>query len=363
MAQNKAFSLGSVGAPCCCATGCTVAFRVTCSGSLQSGALVTLVPVGGGPTLSGTTNGVGEIIFTTGFSAGTYAVTVSKSGFPTYSATQPLTCGLVFNVDLCCIININVTVCSGGDAPAVGAAVRVSQGSTTIASGFVDATGNFEFPGNCSILPQTYLVTVTFPFYVTYSASSVFGFGIAVVLVPISGYICPCIGTEPCQGSVFPIPSTLTLNDGIGNVTLTYDGVATWTGCAIRTFNNICIFDTGTSTYSIGSGSFPLFFVLKCDGPGFIVDYSISANNPSNGDGIISPSSCGSVTPNFVLGSTTPGVAAVACNPFDWVGTQNPIGGCLFGVCTVPVTCNSGNSGVFGCSVYGCGTATFTVTP
>lgn len=120
MAQNKAFSLGGIGAPCCCATptptpACNVTICVTdCDGMPLVGAVVTIKS---GMTTIGTcttTDPLGCCAINV-VTAGTYTVGIVATGFNDYSRSQSLMCNDSITIPMtptsntceCCASQIN----------------------------------------------------------------------------------------------------------------------------------------------------------------------------------------------------------------------------------------------------------------
>ncbi len=82
--------------------GCAVKFDVKCDTTAIPGATVTITS-GGLAIATGATNSSGQITLDLG-SAGTYTVTVTATGFGTYSQSSALTCGETFtDIDLCAV--------------------------------------------------------------------------------------------------------------------------------------------------------------------------------------------------------------------------------------------------------------------
>ena len=102
MAQNKAFKLGGIGAPCCCVSTCTTEICVTgCTSSLvgltvtvKSGA--TIVGTGTTGPVAGCAGGVDITIP----APGSYTVVISGTGLTTNTSTHTLTCGGLITINI-----------------------------------------------------------------------------------------------------------------------------------------------------------------------------------------------------------------------------------------------------------------------
>ncbi len=92
MAQNKAFSLGGVGHPCCCTGQCNTTICAVYCGVNVAGVTVTVKTGGGATVATGTTASNGCVVLNIG-TAGTYNVTIALTGFTTRTVSKALTCG------------------------------------------------------------------------------------------------------------------------------------------------------------------------------------------------------------------------------------------------------------------------------
>jgi len=166
---------------CCCApaTCGTITVTVTgCGGLVLPGATVTLT-LGGSPAGSGTTNGSGQVVFTS-LVAGTYTVAASKTRFNTNSTTTTINCATT---------------------PSRSVSLNLSP-----ATGYVCCTGCPDpYPSTLYLTSSLGSVTLTWaPGYWT---------GTAVRTIPDAAL---------CHRDPFPIGC---VDDGVGSadVTLTYE--------------------------------------------------------------------------------------------------------------------------------------------
>lgn len=353
---------------CCCSGSCTVAICVNCNSTAVSGASVTAVPQAGGTTLSGTTSGSGCISFTTadGFVTGNYLITVTASGHASYSAILYLSCTTGADINLCCQMTITPCICSAY-CTVPGIAVTVTSGAFSV-SGLTDSSGNFTFTVPSSYAFATFSVTASYDNFVaatdTFTARGC-GWGNQPQLGLASGQACPCSeGVFPCtvnspDGPYYSIPSVLTLNDGIGDITLTLGGTSwcqpssdpgIYVGCATRSFTNITYWN-GTALLA-GNVTLPVCFTFACGGTGaftlipWIIQYQFYPDPDSTAVG------CGLTIPAGDSIQQIAGAVAIivplSCNPFDWTAT-------ISNTCTAPI--NTPVCGLYGASV------TYTVTP
>lgn len=97
MAQNKAFKLGGIGHPCCCASSCTttICAKSAACGSFTTNIVGATVQIKTGATViaSGTTTSPLGCVVLTIPAAGSYTVVVAASGYPTNTSTKTLSCG------------------------------------------------------------------------------------------------------------------------------------------------------------------------------------------------------------------------------------------------------------------------------
>lgn len=173
MAQNKAFKLGGIGSPCCCA-GCTTTICVQSAacGSFTTKIVGATVQIKSGATVvaSGTTTSPLGCVILTIPAAGSYTVVVSATGYPSPNmSTHTLSCG----------------------------------GTTTITFGINDP--NFICCQNLVPIPLTIFWTVCgHTITLTYDVASTFWIGSACVFpatTTISTGGAPCTGTAQAVGT------------------------------------------------------------------------------------------------------------------------------------------------------------------
>lgn len=141
MAQNKALSLGGIGAPCCCKGLCTLTFCVqSCSVPVPG---VTITITGGG---SGVTAGSGCV--TISFPGpGTYTVSWSGGGIGSGSASLTLgACGSVYVLNLSSL-TIHITDVCGLPYLCSTTVTLMIHGGATIGTGST-STGAITFSWN-----------------------------------------------------------------------------------------------------------------------------------------------------------------------------------------------------------------------
>ncbi|MHB1559310.1 MAG: carboxypeptidase regulatory-like domain-containing protein [Isosphaeraceae bacterium] len=192
--------------------------------------------------------------------AGSYEVTVSATGYQTYTGTLSLTCNgtttialqpstapatIAFTVYGCCVSGV-----------LAGATVTLSDGQ----SGVTDSTGQVSFWEG---LPGTYTYSVTASRFATYTGSvtivacSTTTANISVTMTPASGYACGPLdpNNDPRPE---PISTTLYLTDSVyGACTLTFDTVNNcWFG-TITGANYAAGCSCPASTFNIGYTLYP----------------------------------------------------------------------------------------------------------
>lgn len=322
--------------PGCCCGGCSATIHVICNTTNLVGASVVITDSpGGGAVASGSTVTGGVFGFTLPGN-GYYNVSVTASGHPSFSSTFFISCGQTVIVNVCCPVTADASLCP--NAPVLSGipitVVATSSGST-LASGITNVHGYlpFTFPTGTPVQ-----VTVTAsPYSAIYQGCTVTatpscnGF-VGCTEQPASGYVC-----DPCCGT--PVNETLTLNDGIGDVTLTETdtvpgfcssaGGEVWTGCAIRTFTAISCTDiAGTHTVDL-----PVFFCAQCIGAGGSGDWQVQAAVLT---GIGAPPFClftsctGTIPPLSAYGVLwSISAPPVSCVPFDFSGSESLAPGTL----------------------------------
>ena len=254
MAQNKALRLGGIGSPCCCAPSecaCNTGVCVQdCHGAAILGATVTVASLPSAPTVTG---GCAGFCLDSLGGAGSYSVSVTKTGYTSYSGSKSFTCDGTAFVTLLqpgqgTKIEFDVTGCcpvagsgSGVAAPLPGATVTIDgQSYTTDATGKVIVTigkaGTYSWSASKDrFTTQTGSITVT----ACVALSPV----ITVTMVPAAGYHCaPQLSTRTAVNLVDPVPDTLHATDSrYGPVTLIYDvPTASWLGTLTVTMPSSC---------------------------------------------------------------------------------------------------------------------------
>lgn len=140
-------------------------------------------------------------------------------------------------------------------------------------------------------------------------AAQSFSFGVA------AGYTSGCCAAASCG---IPLPMTLTMDDGLGAVTVTAvnQGSGTWLGCATRTGTFPAQIDSACATVSVGSVTVtvPVYFRAQCISTGGTNQWNLSAVflacDPANVN-----------TPTYVRTGTT--CATVQSGGSAGIGTTN----------------------------------------
>ena len=241
------FQSSSVASSC---TG-TVTVNVKCGGTNVASATVT-ISQGGTTYATGTTNGSGNFSTTALPASGTYDISVSKTGFVTYTGTFSYSCSsITVNVVLPSSANVISGVVGGCGGNLAGALVVATQGVTTLGTATTNGSGAYSITlSGWSSGAVTLTASKT-----RYSNGSTVSTPLAcgstttanIVLTPATDYYC-----DPCGGTV-PIYKTLYLTqpwDG-AIVALTaggggWGGTGTWTGtgytdCGSATTSSITI--------------------------------------------------------------------------------------------------------------------------
>ena len=226
------FQSSSVAASC---TG-TVTVNVKCNSTNVASATVT-ISQGGTTYATGSTNGSGNFSTTALPASGTYDISVTKSGFATYTSTFVYSCAnITVNVVLSSSSNVVAGRVAGCGGNLVGASVTVTQGVSTLGTGTTDGSGNYSITLS-GWSSGAVTVTASKTRYASGSTSTTPSSCGAtttpstIVLTPATDYYC-----DPCGGTV-PIYKTLYLTqpwDG-AIVALTaggggWSGTGTWTG-------------------------------------------------------------------------------------------------------------------------------------
>lgn len=251
---------------CCCGGGggctCPSTICVTACGGTTAilGATVTVSTLA--PVLTVTGGCVSVCLDTLG-GAGSYQVTVSKTGFITYSNTLALTCHGTKFIQLLPVaststVTFNVTGCCSkllpGATVTVGGASYTTDSSGQVKLGITDA-GTYAWS-----VSKSRFVTQTGSFTIT----ACNGGGIAAInrtLVPASGFHCAPAKTLGTPVSLAdPAPDVLNGSDSTyGAFTLTYQTTALWgTGWQVTkqvswSANCGCVAGNVTLTYFMGS--------------------------------------------------------------------------------------------------------------
>lgn len=214
----------------------TVTINVKCGGTNVASATVT-ISQGGTTYATGSTNGSGNFSTTALPASGTYDISVTKSGFATYTSTFVYSCAnITVNVVLSSSSNVVAGRVAGCGGNLVGASVTVTQGVSTLGTGTTDGSGNYSITLS-GWSSGAVTVTASKTRYASGSTSTTPSSCGAtttpstIVLTPATDYYC-----DPCGGTV-PIYKTLYLTqpwDG-AIVALTaggggWSGTGTWTG-------------------------------------------------------------------------------------------------------------------------------------
>lgn len=329
-----------------------------CDGAL-SGVAVTL---SGYITGGCTTDGTGACCFTpTSYGAGPLTVTATYNGrAQTVTVTTPTignACSFAFGyvTRLCCCVNNG---CSG-EPFSFAITVTVTVNGTSAGSGTTDSNGRVCITPTYGTLPgDTVVFTATAPTGFLDASLTV---TLATSLGPgcgASGAITACLnqwtvdnGLQPCNsagdchsvtswGTItlpinsasfccntqgcpdYPNPLTLTVNDGLGDISVTTTGDAChWTGCATRSASEV---ENSTCT-GFGPGSVLIFVQFDGANVGISVcefsslfpqDGATCTPGTGIGTGLHCPSCGGSLQDTAAIPMTFS-----SCNPIDGSGT------------------------------------------
>ena len=114
--MSTGLTSNDVGGCCCGPTTCSVTILVMCGAVVMVGASVTITS-GATTIASGTTDSTGHVTLTIP-GAATYTVTITKSGYGTYSQAVALPCGPI-TIDMCnccLVVSTNLTMTGPGGA-------------------------------------------------------------------------------------------------------------------------------------------------------------------------------------------------------------------------------------------------------
>jgi hypothetical protein len=233
--QNFRFGLGC---NCCGETpsGCVVTICVQgCGGGALAGAIVSVPNAVGSPSCTTVLSGSTACCQVNVTTEGSYQVTVSASGFFTYSNTLTLECNTTVTINLLPVTgnpSIEFAVFGVCGLPLAGALVTIGgMSSTTNASGVVDIgiTDAGTFPWSVS---KSRFVTATGS--VTISACTP-GNGSAPTSIVVTLAMAAGFAPAPCTGTVAladPVPNPMNLVDSIYG-----GGSLVWTPDAAIGFN------------------------------------------------------------------------------------------------------------------------------
>ncbi len=260
------------GCKCCCSTGqITVTVSDGCSGLALAGVTVVL-KLAGVTIATQTTNGSGVTVFT-GLSPGTYTLTYTLTGYTTVGpnnitidgSCNPTTASAMMGCtspNVCQLVGVQG--CDNTAAPN-GTIVTLAQGASSWTVTTTGGGGHACIPGGVSTTATVSGVSRFDTTVLTFTSGSV----ATVHLTVSSGYTCMC---DTC---FYPVANTLHWTSAaLGSVTLTYDGVSSWTGSVVKTVSNglstctetidIILCYTGSTVTTpiihIGSSSNPLCF-------------------------------------------------------------------------------------------------------
>ena len=357
--KEGVFSLGSIGNHCCC--NCNVTLCVPCSVAHEAGIAVTVTNLMGGIVATGTTNSSGCANLNIG-TAGTYNVSfVDSTDNVTYTLSSlSLSCGQTVNSSTCCTVYVTPALCPNS-VSSDGIDVTLINGSFSI-SGVTSGSSGVALSVPTSVAASSSTVSVAQPTFTTSTTSHTFGCGNNYnppSLVPASGYT--CINNSPCEKSgttfEYAYPESLTLNDGIGDITLTFNNTCAggtgsgnfWIGCVMRTFTSVYVYN-GT-VCAISTISAPVCFSYSVGGSltisvhlygGCAFSFAIDGRYTT----------CAAST--FVVIQTVT-MTLNSCYPYDATGSFSISGAC---------TPNFGSAGYLYllCTAYGAGTHNMTIT-
>lgn len=216
----------------------------TCAGVPIIGATIT---VGSLPSATSATGGCRGFCLDALGGAGSYLVTVSATGYITYSNTRAMTCGgtifvsllpvgstptATFTITGCCSLLLpNALVTIGGNVYTTN-----SSGQVVIA---ITDPGTYPWS-----VAKTRFVTQTGS--LTVSACLGGGAVFNLTLVPATGFHCCPAKIHPSTVKIAdPIPDTLFWTDSFGTTTLTYNaGTSAWLGSITVSITGHCFCQT-----------------------------------------------------------------------------------------------------------------------
>jgi hypothetical protein len=220
---------------------------------------------------------------------------------------------------------------SGFDTPIAYSSSSESESETTVDTCTTDSNG--ECCTTLALAGDT--VDISASEYATRTGLAIYaGFSTTYVLTPDATHHCFC-GSNPK-------PDTLNLNDGSGDVTLTWTtdlssvcGVGGWAGCASRTVQSYAYPLVGDGECNFGSPSYGLtipvgFTVCPDCAEGMAVDIWIPVNRQGGGYLIDPTATCGEFSAFLASGQT-------------WLPVASPpalFPGCERGWCNTRRLCN-----------------------
>ena len=236
------FDVGNT-SPCTCGSisTCEICTTVTtCGGTVPVASALVTVSQGGSTVGTCTTNSSGYCCIA-GLTAGTYTVSVAKTGSNGSNTTVTITCPGTTNVSLICnpTLGPHADFYVGGcnELALPGASVSIT-GPGGGGSGTTDASGH---AGPLALTNGTYTWNASAPRFVSQTGTCTIsgctgGCMISITLLPATGYV--CFGS----GCAYPYKTTMYLTLPVGSVTMTYSG-GPWNGSGSYTgpaCNSLC---------------------------------------------------------------------------------------------------------------------------
>lgn len=286
-----------------------------------AGATVTITQ--GATTLTGTTNSLGQAVFSPGIS-GTWNVTATKTNYTTYTGTVVFSCAntskAATNAPSTGIISGRISACGGISLPGVALEVRNSTGTTVIATGTTTSATSgdnysISFPTGGAQSFRLYLSKSKFTggfvsFLINCSGVTTYTGGLG----PTSDYTC----ANGCSSSSSePAYKIMNSTSWLGSLVLTLNAVggSSWLGSSTITRNVYVGGAIGTTSSAsvtisvVANGSAVYFnaYTLNAS-PTTIVSDAYAAANPALvalravSDTISTASSC-SYPPLFFSGT------------------------------------------------------------
>lgn len=250
----------------------TVTVNVKCNSTNVSTATVT-ISQGGTTYATGSTNGSGNFTTTALPAAGTYDVSVSKTGFATYTGTFSYSCSsITVNVTIASTSNVITGTISGCGAVLSGVLVTADQGGPSLGTATTDGSGNFSltlssWSGGSVNLTWAKLRYANLTGTTTPSACAVTTSSGSRTMTPSSSYAC-----HPGCFPGLPVDKNTTCTFDGQTVTMTYDGFRNgWAGTV--TLTKKVVVDT-FFTKSVTTITVELFVGAGTGGCGIDVNYN-----------------------------------------------------------------------------------------